>query len=606
MKRLILVTALLLLLLVACSREQRLVYLDEGELYLWEEGSEQAEHFIDRDDVGEFFFSPSGRHVAYLVEKPYSEPFWCYADLEEAGEIKTRSRPLFSGAGHTVASIKSRDDRLILMEEGGGGRIDVAEWVQGAQWNSAGDQLAYIEEGDLKVFELETMSSRFLSSQALAGPDFVADDLVLFLTEDNTLAAAATDGEGVFRLVEETREYYIPRDRSGLVRGERLVCVDIDRDAYLMDFDGGERRRTGTDTYRVVWDHDGSRFFLIERKRGDYLLNIYAATGERLLEHEEPWSRRAADTLCWSWISDELAFINKHGELQVLDLNGQTRLLSEDVLELAWVPNERRLLVLEPRAAADEEAVTLEEGAVEELEEPEDDETAPTEQDSAVPPEDAGSGEGGDAPTIEEDAAALEETVTETAVEADAVDAEQAAPSPDPASPVYLATLRPDKRLHDFPPPLEETLPTLADDDETEPPEYAVYLYSLEPEGGPRQLIARTDHLPLSSPDGRFLLYTERLTDELFNLNLYSLDENSPGELFLGKVPLERPAAAWQPAGRAAEGNFSEALLTIVLIVAGGVLLLILIRSYIRHRRQDELRRKLERQRRLEERDAVL
>jgi hypothetical protein len=33
---------------------------------------------------------------------------------------------------------------------------------------------------------------------------------------------------------------------------------------------------------------------------------------------------------------------------------------------------------------------------------------------------------------------------------------------------------------------------------------------------------------------------------------------------------------------------------------------LILIRSYIRHRRQDELRRKLERQRRLEERDAVL
>jgi hypothetical protein len=670
--------ALIPVLLVGCGRDQQVAYLDNGEVFRWEQNTVQAERLTDRDDVVDFVYSPSGRHLAYLVDKPYSDSFWCYTSLDDPGEVKTRSQPLFSAAGSMVAYIKDRENQLILLDEDGGGQIEVAQWVQSAQWNSAGDMLAYIEEGDLKVFALEGMTSRFLASNAVAGPDFVADDVILFVSSDDTLCAAATDGGGVFRLVEESREYHIPRDYSGQVRGKRLICVDIDRDAYLMSFDGSERCRTGTDTYRVVWDHQGERFFLVERDDREFHVNIFHASGDPLLEHREPWDRLAADTLCWSWVDNELAYINERGQLHVMNLDARQRLISEKALAVSWLPYQNALIVLEPidleelelvqqgedaEALEDDETLdtheTPEDAAGEAAEEESDDATETTDDEGTIddapsvetpPSEAASSGEGkslpGEEPPAETVETALEDAVEESAAppetaatsgeqgdDEDDADTEATAPegadgateSPDEVPRRSLAEI-----LVDYPLPgeaahraagiksVELEPPAVAPapgeivqvapetDDEGRPRPTAVYLYNLDEGAERRRLIARSESLPLPSPDGEWLLLAEPLSSGLYNLTVYPTRSEETGEIFLGKLDSPELDAAWRPEGRKAEGAFGRVVLILALIIIGVSVIIFLIRSYLRHTRNEELRRKMHEHRAAEERDAVM
>ncbi|MCK4593249.1 hypothetical protein KAU45_02015 [bacterium] len=540
MKRLLVPFLALIALLVGCEHDPGLAYLDDGEVYLWLPGADQPRPLTDRDDVDRFFWSPSGRHIAYRVAKPFGESFWCFTGVDSGVEVKTRSVPLFSAAGRAVAYIKDRDQQLLLLDETGGEQKLIAEWVWQAQWNSAGTMLAYVEEGDLKVFDLESGTSRYLADGVAEGPDFVADDLVLFISDDNTLTAARADGSAIYRLVEEVSGYYVARDYSDQVRGARLVCVDRDRDAYLMDFDGADRIRTGTDFHHMAWDATGSRYFLIEEKKEKRYTGIFSASGEELLEVKEPWEPVAAETLAWSSGSDELAYIGANGSLYVMDLGGAQMLVAKDVYDFAWVPHRRQLVVLMPRtvtgekekieevaeeAAEEELEIDLEEEVVEEKEEP--------------------------APAAAEIEEGIEEEGSEEEVEVEIVE---------PVGEEIIV----EEGTEESP---EETV-------EVEEPETAVYLYDLD--GKPRRMLSRSGRLPLLSPRGNRLLFVEPLREGLYNAVIGSLDEEE--EHYLGKFRVPIFPAAWQPEGRAIEGRLLGVIVTLALVAAGVVVIYLVIR----------------------------
>src|SRR4030042_39737 len=199
-KRLLVLLPVLAALAAGCDQDPSLAYLDEGEVYLWQPGADQPRPLAHRDDVDAFFWSPSGRHVAYRVAKPLGDSFWCFTGGDTGVEVKTRTEPLFSAVGRTVAYIKERDRQLILLDEAGGEQKLIAEWVWAAQWNPSGTMLAHVEEGDLKVFELDGGTSRYLAGEGAVGPDFVTDDLVVFVSDSGTLTAARGDGGAVYRL----------------------------------------------------------------------------------------------------------------------------------------------------------------------------------------------------------------------------------------------------------------------------------------------------------------------------------------------------------------------------------------------------------------------
>ena len=554
MKRLLAYILALTALLAGCGRDSGLAYLEEGEVYLWQPGADQPRPLTDRDDVDRFFWSPSGRHIAYRVAKPFGESFWCFTGVESGAEVKTRSIPLFSAAGRTVAYIKERDQQLVLLDEAGGEQKLIAEWVWQAQWNPAGTMLAYVEEGDLKVFDLESGTSRYLAGGVAEGPDFVADDLILFVSDDNTLIAARADGSSVYRLVEEIRDYYVARDYSEQVRGSRLVCVDRDRDAYLMDFDGADQTRTGTDFYRMGWDATGSRYYLVEEKAQKMHAAVFAASGERLLEVKEPWETTAAETLAWSSGSDELAYIDTDGSLRVIDIEGAEILVAKDVYDFAWVPYRRRLVVLTPRAVGGEgeiaeepEEETVEEVMIEETVEGTPEEVAEEEMEAGEE-EATESGEEEDAGEVE---AEEEEGGEETELEPAVVEVE---------GPVEIVTED----------EVEEAIEVAVEGE----PATSVYLYDLE--GLPRRMLSRSGRLPLLSPQGNRLLFVEPLREGLYNAVILSLDSDE--EHYLGKFRDAVFPAAWQPEGRVIEGRLVSVVVTLALVAAAVAAIYLVIR----------------------------
>ncbi len=554
MKRLLVPFLALIALLAGCEYDPGLAYLDDGEVYLWLPDTDQPRPLTDRDDVDRFFWSPSGRHIAYRVAKPFGvgESFWCFTGVDSGVEVKTRSVPLFSAAGRAVAYIKDRDQQLILLDETGGEQKLIAEWVWQAQWNSAGTMLAYVEEGDLKVFDLESGTSRYLAGGVAEGPDFVADDLVLFISDDNTLTAARADGSAVYRLVEEVEGYYVARDYSDQVRGARLVCVDRDRDAYLMDFDGADRIRTGTDFHHMAWDATGSQFFLIEEKNEKMYTGIFSASGEELLKVKEPWEPAVAETLAWSSGSDELAYIGANGSLYVLDLGGAQTLVAKDVNDFAWVPHRRQLVVLMPRTVGEEEKIeeVAEEAAEEGMEIDLGEEIVEEEEEPAPAVEEIEEGD-----VVEEGIEeGIEEEGSEEEVEAEIVE---------PVGEEIIV----EEGTEESP---EETVEVV----EVEEPETAVYLYDLE--GSPRRMLSRSGYMPLLSPRGNRLLFVEPLRKGLYNAVVGSLDGEE--EHYLGKFQVPIFPAAWQPEGRDIEGRLLGVIITLALVAAGVVAIYLVIR----------------------------
>jgi hypothetical protein len=563
-------------LAAGCEQDPSLAYLDEGEVYLWEPGADQPRPLAHRDDVDAFFWSPSGRHVAYRVTKPFGDSFWCFTGVDTGVEVKTRTKPLFSSVGRTVAYIKERDQQLILLDETGGEQKIIAEWVWSAQWNPSGTMLAYVEEGDLKVFELDGGTSRYLAGGVVAGPDFVTDDLVLFISDSGTLTAARADGSAVYRLVEEVGDYYTARDYSGRVRGSRLVCVDRDRDAYLMDFDGADQTRTGTDFFRMAWDSTGSRYLLVEEDEGRTHTGVFSASGEKLLEVKEPWDTATAETLAWSSGSDELAYVDGEGSLYVVDLDGAQTLVAKGVYDFAWVPYRRQLVVLMPRTGGEGEATPHE---------------APAGGDgvSAVTGATAETGEvigeTGEPEVTPETGEAIEEPVGgEPAAE------EPVEPAPADAGPVAEGTAVPETAPGEEAPAevVEETTPPgeAAEAAPVEVPseaapavetDTAVYLYDLE--GKPRKMLSRSGSLPLLSPRGNRFLTVEPLQEGLYNAVIASLDEDS--RHYLGKFRTADFPAAWQPEGPIFEGRMLGVLVTLALVAVGIVVLYLVVRRIL-------------------------
>jgi len=561
-------------LAAGCEEDPSLAYLDEGEVYLWEPGADRPRPLANRDDVDEFFWSPSGRHIAYRVVKPFGDSFWCFTGVDSGVEVKTRTEPLFSSVGRTVAYIKERDQQLILLDEAGGEQKLIAEWVWSARWNPSGTMLAYVEEGDLKVFELDGGTSRYLAGGVASGPDFVTDDLVLFISDSGTLTAARADGSAVYRLVEEIGDYYTARDSSGRVRGSRLVCVDRDRDAYLMDFDGSDQSRTGTDFYRMAWDSTGSRYFLVEEEGGLMHTGVFSASSDMLLEVKDPWDTSAAETLAWSSGSDELAYVDGGGALYVVDLDGAQTLVAKGVYDFAWVPYRRRLVVLMPRTGGEGEAAPLEttpegDGEV----------TAVT---GATPRPGEAAGE-----TVEPEVAPETAGIGEEPVEGEPVEAEPAAEEPvgeeTVAPEVGPVEEAPAEVVEEMTAP-EEPAPVeaLPREISTVEADTAVYLYDLE--GKPRKMLSRSGALPLLSPRGNRFLSVEPLREGLYNAIIGSLDEDE--RHYLGKFRVSAFPAAWQPEGRVFEGRLVGVLVTLALVAVGIVALYIVIRWIIMKRKK--------------------
>jgi hypothetical protein len=559
MKRLLVPLFALAALFAGCEHDPALAYLEDGEVYLWTPDGDQPRAVTERDDVDRFFWSPSGRHIAYRVAKPFGDSFWCFTGVDTGVEVKTRSVPLFSAAGRTVAYIKERDQQLVLLDETGGEQKLIAEWVWQAEWNPAGTMLAFVEEGDLKVYELESGTSRYLASGVVEGPDFVADDLVLFISEDDTLSAARADGDAVYRLVEDVSDYYVAHDYAGQVRGSRLVCVDRDRDAYLMDFDGADQTRTGTDFHHLAWDATGSRYFLVEEERGKMYAGVFSASGEKLLEVKEPWGPAAAESLAWSSGSDELAYIDEGGSLCVIDLEGAEMLVAKEVYEFAWVPYRRRLVVLMPRAPVEEEEAV--EGG----------EAAPEEVTGETPDGEVGPVEEAEAPAVAEteETEATEEGAgeTETLEEAAVVEGEETVEGPEETTEAGEAS--------EPPPETEEAVEEIAETAVPPEPETAVYLYDLE--GKPRRMLSRSGYMPLVSPHGNRLLFVEPLREGLYNAVIGSLDGDE--EHYLGKFRTPLFPAAWQPEGRIAEGRLLSAIVTLALVAVGVAVVFLVVRG---------------------------
>jgi hypothetical protein len=563
-KRFLVLLPALAALTAGCEQDPSLAYLDEGEVYLWQPGSDQPRPLTHRDDVDAFFWSPSGRHIAYHVAKPSTDSFWCFTGVDTGVEVKTRSEPLFSAVGRTVAYIKDRNQELILLDEAGGEQKLIAEWVWAAQWNPSGTRLAYVEEGDLKVFELDGGTSRYLAGGVAVGPDFVTDDLVLFISDSGTLTAVRADGSAVYRLVDEVGDYYVARDYSGRVRGSRLVCVDRDRDAYLMDFDGVDQTRTGTDFYRMAWDSTGSRYFLVEEEGERMHTGVFSASGEGLLEVKDHWDPAAAGTLAWSSGSDELAYVDGEGSLYVIDLDGAQTLVAKGVYDFAWVPYRRQLVVLMPRTVAGGETGGA--GAV----------TAVTGATPGVVGEETveGAGEPEVAPEkVEPVAAELgekpveEETVPPEGETAEAVPVEVVGETTSAVEPAV-----------EVPAPVE-VLPA------TVPPvgaDTAVYLYDLE--GKPRRMLSRSANLPILSPRGNRFLSVEPLREGVYNAVVGSLDEDE--ERYLGKFRASVVPAAWQPEGQILGGRLVSVLITLALAAIGIVVLYIFIRRILLKRKK--------------------
>jgi len=623
--RLLLLLPIGLLLLSGCAQEQSLAYLDDGEIYLWNQDMSQGEALTDRNDVDQFFWSPSGRHLAYQVSKPYGDSFWCYADIDSGAEVKTRSQPLFSAAGRMVAYIRKRDNQLILLEEDGGGQTVIAEGVWSAEWNPEGTRLAFVEEGDLKVFELDGMVSRYLAGEVASSPDFVADDLILYTNEDNTLMASPVDGDRAYRLVEEARSYFIPRNANGVVQGTRLICVDRDRDAYLMDFDGADQRRTGTDTYRVVWNPSGSRFFLIEHRDENYQVTLYGADGENLLEIKEPWEEITANTLAWGSGEAELAYLDEEARLYTINLTGQEQLIARDVLSFAWVPFKRELLALqsseeplevtsEAESAEEEEAAEGENTVAGELVEGETGDMNENEGDEAVVEEKPAIAEveiTEVAATESTDDEAIEETgeeteVAETVLETTELIATEQISDTDEPLPEGIINIKPTDenpflltkkkftKLTELPTEaeaiegIESTEPELTEE-LTEQPEpetvrATIYLYDLT--GKPRRRLSRGVSLPRISPDGKELLFMEPLEAGLYKAFILITDKDK--ELYLGKFDSRDLTMSWQRRGITSGGDFSQVFFVLFLIGGGISLLVFLIRLYLRHREKEE------------------
>ncbi|HUT97895.1 MAG TPA: hypothetical protein VM054_02310 [bacterium] len=566
-KRFLVLLPALAALAAGCEEDPSLAYLDEGEVYLWEPGADQPRMLAHRDDVDEFFWSPSGRHIAYRVAKPFGDSFWCFTGVDTGVEVKTRTEPLFSAVGRTVAYIKDRDQQLILLDETGGEQKLIAEWVWAAQWNPSGTMLAYVEEGDLKVFELEGGTSRYLAGGVAVGPDFVTDDLVLFISDSGTLTAVRADGSAVYRLVDEVGDYYAARDYSGRVRGSRLVCVDRDRDAYLMDFDGADQTRTGTDFYRMAWDSTGSRYLLVEEEEGRMHTGVFSASGEKLLEVKDPWDAAAAETLAWSSGSDELAYVDGEGSLYVMDLDGAQTLVAKGVYDFAWVPYRRRLVVLMPRTGGEGEAVPHETTPV-----GDGDVTAVT----GATPEAVG-GEAVEVTGEPEVAPETVETVAVEPVEAEPAAEEAVTPEVGTAEEVPVKVVEEAAGAEESAPvgALPETVPP-------EEADTAVYLYDLE--GMPRKMLARSGGLPLLSPRGNRFLTVEPLREGLYNAVVGSLDEDE--RHYLGKFRASAFPAAWQPEGPIFEGRLVSVLVTLALVAIGIVVLYIVIRRIISKRKK--------------------
>ncbi len=562
-KPLLVLLPVLAVLAAGCEEEPSLAYLDEGEVYLWEPGADQPRPLAHRDDVDEFFWSPSGRHVAYRVAKPIGDSFWCFTGVDTGVEVKTRTEPLFSAVGRTVAYIKDRDQQLILLDEAGGEQKLIAEWVWSAEWNPSGTRLAYVEEGDLKVFELDGGTSRYLAGGVASGPDFVTDDLVLFISDSGTLNAALADGSAVYRLVEEVGDYYVARDYSGRVRGSRLVCVDRDRDAYLMDFDGSGQTRTGTDFYRMAWDSTGSRFFLVEEDQGRMHTGVFSASGDELLEVKDPWDAKAADTLAWSSGSDELAYMDGEGSLYVVDLDGAQTLVAKGVNDFAWVPYRRQLVVLMPRAGG---------GEVIPHETPADGAEAVTAVTGATPRPEEAAGE-----TVEPEVAP--ETAEAPAVEPVETAPVETEPAPQKPAAVEAVPPVPEPTVVDESAVTEEVVPEPVPPVETDT---AVYLYDLE--GKPRKMLSRSGSLPLLSPRGKRFLAVEPLREGLYNAVIGSMDEDE--RQYLGKFRVPDFPAAWQPVGQVFEGHLVGVLVTLALVAIGIVALYIIIRRIILKRKK--------------------
>ncbi len=609
------------LLLSGCAQEQSLAYLDNGEIYLWNQDLSQGKPLTDRSDVDEFFWSPSGRHLAYQVSKPYGDSFWCYADIDSGAEVKTRSQPLFSAGGRMVAYIRERDDQLILLNEDGGGQTVIAEGVWSAEWNPEGTRLAFVEEGDLKVFELDGMVSRYLAGEVASKPDFVADDLILYMNEDNTLMASPVNGDRAYRLVEEARSYFIPRNANGIVKGTRLICVDRDRDAYLMDFDGADQRRTGTDTYRVVWNPSGSRYFLIEYRDEIYQVTLYGADGEVILEIMEPWEAISANTLAWGSGEAELAYLDEEARLYTINLTGQEQLIAREVLDFSWVPFKRELLALQsseepleiPEVPAETELVeeaTEGEEATDEVEstdgDSESEEAVAEEEDSTTAEADVAETDGEESATEEADEEPDDaETAPEEAEPIAAPPVAEVKPEPAQLLPdgiidikpadesPFLLTKKKTTKLTQFPPESEELEPVELTEAElteelTEQPEpeevlATIYLYDLS--GNPRRRLSRGVSLPRVSPDGKELLFMEPLEAGLYKavILLPGKDE----KLYLGKFDTLDLTLSWQQRGLTSGGDLSQVLFVLLLIGGGISLLVFLIRLYLRHRAKE-------------------
>jgi hypothetical protein len=568
-KPLLILLPVLAALAAGCEEDPSLAYLDEGEVYLWEAGADQPRMLAHRDDVDEFFWSPSGRHIAYRVAKPFGDSFWCFTGVDTGVEVKTRTEPLFSAVGRTVAYIKDRDQQLILLDEAGGEQKIIAEWVWSARWNPSGTRLAYVEEGDLKVFELDGGTSRYLAGGVAVGPDFVTDDLVLFISDSGTLTAALADGSAVYRLVEEVGDYYVARDYSGRVRGSRLVCVDRDRDAYLMDFDGSDQTRTGTDFYRMAWDSTGSRFFLVEEDQGRMHTAVFTAAGDKLLEVKDPWDAKAADTLAWSSGSDELAYMDGEGSLYVVDLDGAQSLVAKGVNDFAWVPYRRQLVVLMPRTGGG--GGTVQETAA-------DGTVAVAAVTGATPKPEAAAGE-----TVEP--AVAPETAETPAVEPVATEPVETEAAPQKPAAEQTVPPKPEPTVVDETPVTEEPAVTEEVVPEPVPPvetDTAVYLYDLD--GKPRKMLSRSGSLPLLSPRGKRFLSVEPLREGLYNAVIGSMDEDE--RFYLGKFRVPAFPAAWQPVGQVFEGRLVGVLVTLALVAIGVVALYIVIRRILLKRKK--------------------